>query len=66
MPVAMICRNLPQIRLSNGPLAFAHWIRGVGEEALVLPAAFHLLWKRRVEFKQSILLGDDSLVWRGK
>ena len=53
-------------RLSNGPLPFGEWIRGIGEEALVLPAAFHLLWKRRVEFKQSVLLGSDSLVWCGK
>lgn len=44
--------------------SFANWIAGIAEESLVRPVAFHLMWRRSVEFDRSAVLNDETQVWR--
>ena len=36
----------------------------VGDPVAVLPAAFHLLWRRELACDMSVLLGSSSMAWR--
>jgi hypothetical protein len=36
----------------------------VGDPVVVLPAAYHLLWRRELACDMSVLLGSSSMAWR--
>ena len=50
-------------RLADQSLAFGVWVRVEFEESIVRPVAFHLMWKRLVQFDTTTVIDDNSTTW---